>query len=116
MSRSYSLRLLGFVVATAFCLAVTACGNKYDGLTKEEAQPVVTLLDQEAPGHADVDRLEGKKVKDNVLIVRALYRNNEGKKMELVFRQENAKVAARGFNQFGDDRRNHVDEVLKEFK
>ncbi len=114
MSGSYSLRLLGLVVVIAFCLAVSGCGSKYDGLTEAEAQPVVTLLDQEALGHAAVDRLEGKKVKDNVLIVRALYRNNEGQKMELMFRQENGKVTGRGFNKFGDDWRNHVDEVLKE--
>jgi hypothetical protein len=63
-----------------------------------------------------VDRLEGKKVKDDLLIVRALYRNNEGTKMELLFRQENGKVTGRGFNKFGDDWRNHMDEVLKEFK
>jgi len=116
MSGSYALRLLGFVVVTAFCLAVSGCGSKYDGLTKEEAQPVVTLLDQEALGHAAVDRLEGKKVKDDVLIVRALYRNNEGEKKELLFRVENGKVTARGFNKFGDDWRNHMDEVMKEFK
>ena len=85
-------------------------------LTKEEAQPVVTLLDQEALGHATVDRLEGKKVKDDVQIVRALYHNNEGQKMELMFRVEGGKVTGRGFNKFGDDWRNHVDEVLKEFR
>ena len=116
MSRSCSLRLLACVVATACCLAVSGCGSKYDGVSKEEAQPVVTLLDQEALGHANVDRLEGKKVKEDVLIVRALYRNNEGKKMELMFRLENGKVTGRGFNQFGDDWRNHVDEVQKEIK
>jgi hypothetical protein len=116
MSGPNLLRLLGFVVVIAFCLAVSGCGTKYDGLTKEEAQPVVTLLDQEALGHAVVDRLEGKKVKDDVLIVRALYRNDDGKRMELMFRLENGKVTGRGFNQFGDDWRNHVDEVLKEFK
>jgi hypothetical protein len=116
MSGSHWLRLLGFVVVIAVCVAVSGCGSKYDGLTKEEAQPVVTLLDQEALGHAAVDRLEGKKVKDNLLIVRALYRNNEGKKMELMFRVENGKVTARGFNKFGDNWRNHMDEVVKEFK
>jgi hypothetical protein len=103
-------------VVIGFCLAVSGCGGKYDGLTKEEAQPVVNLLDQEALGHAPVDRLEGKKVKDNELIVGALYRNNEGKKMELMFRVENGKVTGRGFNKFGNDWRNHMDEVLKEFK
>jgi len=116
MSGSYSLRLLGFVVAIAFCLAVSGCGSKYDGLTKEEAQPVVALLDQEALGQAKIDRLEGKKTQDNVLIVRALYRNNEGQKMELMFRVENGKVTGRGSNKFGDDWRNHLDEVLKEIK
>ena len=116
MSGSHSIHLLGFVVVIAFCVAASGCGSKYDGLTKEEAQPVVTLLDQEALGKANVDRLEGKKVKDNELIVRALYRNNEGKKMELMFRVDNGKVTARGFNKFGDDWRNHADEVLKEFK
>ena len=117
MSGSHSLRLLGFVVATACCLAVSGCGGtSYDGLTKEEAQPVVALLDAEALGKANVNRLEGKKVKDDVLIVRALYRNNEGEKKELLFRVENGKVTARGFNKFGDDWRNHVDGILKEFK
>ena len=116
MSGPYSPRALGFIVVTAFCLALSGCGGKYDGLTKEEGQPVITLLDQEALGKANVDRLEGKKVKDNQLIVRALYRNNEGKKMELLFRVEDGKVTARGFNKFGDDWRNHMDEVLKEFK
>ena len=61
-------------------------------------------------------KLEGKKVKDDVLIVRALYRNNDGEKKELLFRVENGKVTARGFNKFGDDWRNHMDEVMKEFK
>ena len=117
MTQSCSLRLLGYVVVTAFCLAGSGCGKKmYDGLTKEEGQPVITLLDQEALGKATVDRLEGKKVKEDLLIVRALYRNNEGEKKELLFRVENGKVTARGFNKFGDDWRNHMDEVLKEFK
>ena len=116
MTGFYSLRVLGYVVVTAFCLAGSGCGKKYDGLTKEEGQPVITLLDQEALGKANVDRLEGKKVKDDVLIVRALYRTNEGEKKELLFRVENGKVTARGFNKFGDGWRNHMDEVLKEFK
>jgi hypothetical protein len=103
-------------VVTAFCLAGSGCSGKYDGLTQEEGQPVITLLDAEALGKANVDRLEAKKAKDDQLIVRAMYRNNEGKKMELLFRVENGKVTARGFNKFGDDWRNHMDEVLKEFK
>jgi uncharacterized protein (TIGR03067 family) len=77
---------------------------------------VVTLLDQESLGEAVVDRLEGKKVKDDVLIVRALYRIKDGKQMELMFRLKNGKVTSRGDNKFGDDWRNHLDEVLKEFK
>src|SRR4051812_30147658 len=99
MSGSYSLRLLGFVVVSAFCLAVGGCsgGVGYDGLTREEGQPVIGLLDQEALGKANVDRLEGKKVKDNTLIVRALYRNADGKRSELLFRVEDGKVTARGF-------------------
>ena len=115
MTGSCSFRLLGFLVI-AFSLALSGCSGKYDGLTKEEGQPVIALLDAEALGKANVDRLEGKKVKDGVLIVRALYRNNEGKKMELLFRVEGDKVTGRGFNKFGDDWRNHMDEVLKEFK
>src|SRR5262245_30596840 len=108
MTGSYSLRLLGYVVATGFCLAGSGCGKKYDGLTKEEGQPVITLLDQEALGKAAVDRLEGKKVKDGVLIVRALYRTNEGEKNELLFRVENGTVKARAHNKFGNDWRNHM--------
>jgi hypothetical protein len=116
MSGAYSRRLLGFVVVTAFSLAFIGCDSKYDGLTKEEAQPVVALLNSEFVKDSDLDRLEGKKVKDKTLIVRALYRNNDGKKLELMFRVEDGKVTGRGFNKFGNDWRNHVDEVLKEFK
>src|SRR5262245_34146263 len=115
MTGSCSLRLLGFLVI-AFSLAVCGCSGKYDGLTREEGQPVIALLDAEALGKAAVDRLEGKKVKDDVLIVRAPYRSNEGEKKELLFRVENGKVTARGFNKFGDGWRNHMDEVQKEFK
>src|SRR5690242_19243177 len=51
MKGSYSLRLFGCIVVTAFCLAGSGCsGSKYDGLTKEEGQPVITLLDAEALG------------------------------------------------------------------
>jgi len=116
MSAFNSLHSLGYVLAIAFCLAASGCGSKYDGLTKEEGQPVVALLDEEALGKANVDRLEGKKVKDNEFIVRALYRNNEGRKMELMFRLENGKVTSRGFNKFGDKWRDHTDDVLKELK
>ena len=116
MSKFRSFRLLRIVVVISCCLAVSGCGSKYDGLTKEEAQPVVALLNSEFVKDSDLDRLEGKKVKDKTLIVRALYRNNEGKKMELMFRVENGKVTARGFNKFGDNWRNHMDEVVKEFK
>ena len=116
MSKFRSFRLLRIVVVISCCLAVSGCGSKYDGLTKEEAQPVVALLNSEFVKDSDLDRLEGKKVKDKTLIVRALYRNNDGKKLELMFRVEDGKVTGRGFNKFGNDWRNHVDEVLKEFK
>lgn len=114
MSGTNARRFLGVIV---LCLTTTGCsgGGKYDGLTKEEGQPVIDLLNKEALGKANVDRLEGLKVKD-VLIVRALYRTGEGKKAELVFRVENGKVTGRGFNKFGEDWRKQSEEVLKEFK
>lgn len=115
MSTSHSFRLCGAVVLLALCMAVGGCGTKYDGVSKEESQPVVDLLLEEGMGQAAVDRVEGKKVKDDLIIVRALYQNKaEGRKMELLFRVESGKITGRGFNKFGDNWRNHMDDVVKE--
>lgn len=116
MLKHHPSRVLVVCLALAICLFVGGCGgNKLDGLTQEEAEPILQSFKVESAGEGAVNRLEAMKLPGDIMIVRMIYTSSEGKKEELLFRFEKGNQTGRTFNDHGDQWRSNIEQIKKEF-
>ncbi|MFO0970236.1 MAG: hypothetical protein U0793_32200 [Gemmataceae bacterium] len=110
------LFLVRLVLIVALPLLAVGCGDPRDNVTDEEARTLRRSLSygtEMLAADQVIDRLEGKTVSDRVKLFRVMYHlRSDSRPKEVVYKMEDGKIVADAFNPYGNDWRNHVEDLM----